>query len=269
MTGRPTVLVTGASSGIGKAIAELLSVSGYKVFGSSRNPKSDVIDKSFEMVKLDIDSEESVRSCLEEISSKTFGRLDILINNAGVGLFGAIEDTSVDEAKAIFETNFFGVVRLTKGVIPMMRKHAEGKIINVSSSVTIVPAPFNAFYSASKHALEGYTEALRFELASFNIQVALVEPAFFRTEIDKQAKTAMQKLDVYSPSRERVRKHYEDGIANGRDPKIVAEAVLKIMKSKLPELHNYLLANEPTDPKLLGIKKQDRMEAELRRFWEI
>lgn len=269
MKERPTALVSGASSGIGRATAELLSVNGYRVFGTSRNPKKLEGSSGFEIVELDVDSQESVRSCLKEVGSRTSGRLDALINNAGVGFFGAIEETDISEAKSVFETNFFGVVRLTKEAIPMMRSRGGGKIINISSLAIAIPYPFGAFYAASKHALEGYSEALRFELAPFNIAVALVGPGYTRTDISKNRKTVSKKLDIYSSTSQRISKMRVDGINNGSDPKLVAEIVLKILQSKSPDLHNFVLDGETRYPRLRGIKEQDSMEPQVRRFWQI
>ena len=164
-----TVLVTGASSGIGQVIAQLLTERGFTVYGTSRKPTGTLIP-------LDVRSDESVRACVDRV-----GTIDVLVNNAGYTLMGSAEETSVDEAKAQLETNFFGVVRMVKAVLPAMRQARAGKIITIGSLAGITAIPFGAFYTASKFALEGYTEALWHELRPFGIHVTLIEPGQVET----------------------------------------------------------------------------------------
>src|SRR6058998_1295203 len=176
-----TVLVTGTSSGIGQAIARLLAERGFNVFGTARKPAAGR-SSNVTMVALDVRSDDSVRSCVQQVLSQT-GRIDVLVNNAGYTLMGAAEETSLDEAKAQLETNFFGVVRMVKAVLPRMRKAGSGKIINIGSLAGITAIPFGSFYTASKFALEGYTEALWHELRPFGIHATLIEPGFVSTPI--------------------------------------------------------------------------------------
>src|SRR2546422_6503660 len=171
-----TVLVTGASSGIGQATAQLLAERGHRVFGTTRKPGA-AQASGFTMVGLDVRSDDSVRGCVDQVLSQA-GRLDVLVNNAGYTLMGAAEETSVAEAKAQFETNFFGVVRMVNAVLPGMRAAGAGKIINISSLAGNTAIPFSAFYSATKFALEGYSESLWYEVSPFGISVSLVEPGF-------------------------------------------------------------------------------------------
>jgi short-subunit dehydrogenase len=165
-----------------------------------------------EVLPLDVRSDESVEACLNTLLKKT-GRLDILVNNAGYVLRGAIEEPTLEEVKAQFETNLFGVVRMIKGVLPIMRRQGSGQIINISSGVGLVPSPFMGFYAASKFALEGYTEALRHEVKPFNVQVSLVEPGFIKTHVWQNMKEASGRISDYDPWRERalkVRHQFEE-----------------------------------------------------------
>lgn len=199
------VLITGVSSGIGQATARLLAQRGFTVFGTSRNPSSVGTMSGIEVLPLDVCSDEAVEACLNTLLKKA-GRLDILVNNAGYVLRGAIEEPTLEEVKAQFETNLFGVVRMIKGVLPIMRRQGSGQIINISSGVGLVPSPFAGFYSASKFALEGYTEALRHEVKPFNVQVSLVEPGFIKTHVWHNVKEAAGRISDYDPWRQRALK---------------------------------------------------------------
>src|SRR3989449_4616415 len=184
-----TVLVTGASSGIGQATARLLAEHGFNVFGTARKPEAP-------LVALDVRSDDSVRNCVQQVLSQT-GRIDVLVNNAGYNLMGAAEETSIDEAKAQFETNFFGVVRMVNAVLPAMRKAGSGKIINIGSLAGITAIPFGAFYTASKFAIEGYTEALWHELRPLGISASVIEPGFVHTKIGEGTQIAATSLGAY------------------------------------------------------------------------
>ena len=180
MSNQKVVLITGASSGVGQSTARLLSQKGYKVFGTSRNPASAEAIPAVEMLALDVRSDDSVAACVKAVTNEA-GRIDVLVNNAAYELAGALEETSMDEAKTQFETNFFGVIRMVKAVLPSMRQQKQGQIINVSSLSGVSSIPFMGIYSASKFALEGYTEALRLEVNPFNIHVSLTEAGFLKT----------------------------------------------------------------------------------------
>ena len=180
MNGRSlVVLVTGASSGFGHAIAARLAADGHRVFGTIRAPR-DGPAPGFPTVQLDVTNDASVAACVGAVIDDT-GRIDAVINNAGAGIGGAIEDTTVDEARAQFDTNLFGTHRVCRAVLPQMRRQRSGHIINMSSLAGIVPLPFQGFYSASKFAIEAYTEALRMELRPFGIAVSMIEPGDFAT----------------------------------------------------------------------------------------
>ena len=175
------VLITGTSSGIGKAAAELLSKNNYKVYGTSRKViKSDI----FEMIQMDVTDDNSVSKAINYIVEKE-GKIDILINNAGIGIAGPIEDTFIEEVRQQFETNFIGVVRTCQNVLPIMRENNGGLIINVASMAGQIGLPYQGLYSASKFAIEGFSEALRLEVLQFGIDVIVVEPGDIATSFTK------------------------------------------------------------------------------------
>ena len=235
MSSQRVVLITGASSGVGQSTARLLSQRGYKVFGTSRNPAGAETAPAVEMLALDVGADDSVGACLNAISSQV-GRLDVLVNNAGYELAGALEELSIGEAKAQFETNFFGVVRMVKAVLPLMRERKHGQIINVSSLSGLTPVPFMGIYSASKFALEGYTEALRLELKPFNIHVSLIEAGFLKTPMMNHRQLAADRIGEYDPWRRRAINAIRASEEKGPGPELIAETVFKIMASNTPRL---------------------------------
>jgi NAD(P)-dependent dehydrogenase (short-subunit alcohol dehydrogenase family) len=191
---KPVVLITGASSGIGQACANHLHQRGYRVYGTSRRAQSPAAqgpDLPFTMIQMDVDSDDSVRRGVDLIVQQE-GRLDVVVNNAGFGTAGAVEDTSIDEAKAQFETNFFGVLRVCRAVLPIMRAQRSGIIVNVGSIAGLIGAPFQGVYCASKFALEGLTEALSAEVRPLGIRVALIEPGDLRTAFTTHRRTTAQ-----------------------------------------------------------------------------
>jgi NAD(P)-dependent dehydrogenase (short-subunit alcohol dehydrogenase family) len=237
MPEKRTVLITGASSGIGQATALLLAQRDFSVFGTTRNPSGVEPISGVEVLPLDVCSEESVNTCVDTVL-KRVGGLDILVNNAGYGLTGVVEEVIMEEAKAQFETNFFGVVRMVKRVLPIMRRQGSGQIINIGSGLGLTALAFTGFYSSSKFALEGYTEALRHEVSPFQIRVSLVEPGFVQTKFRDNIQYARYPISDYDPWRQRaakaVQKHREKGI----EPARVAECILQIIESKSPRLRN-------------------------------
>lgn len=237
MPEKRTVLITGVSSGIGQATARLLAERDYTVFGASRNPSSTPTIPGVEVLPLDLCSDESVRVCIDMLLTK-IAHLDVLVNNAGYALRGALEETTLEEAKAQFETNLFGVVRMTKGVLPIMRRQGSGQIINVSSAVGLTPLPFVGFYSASKFALEGYTEALRHEVKPFNVQVSLVEPSSIKTQFWQNQQDASKRISDYDPWRQRLAEVRQQLLQKALEPTAVAEAILRIIESKSPRLRH-------------------------------
>ena len=174
------ILITGASSGIGKTLAATLHARGYQVFGTSRNPAT-LQSNKFEMLPLDVTDNDSVASCIAQVLQRA-GRLDVLVNNAGYDLYAAAQDTDLTDYMAQMETNLWGAVRMTNAVLPMMQAQHSGRIINMSSLGGRLALPFNSAYSASKFALEGYSESLRYELLPANIFVSLVEAGQVKTD---------------------------------------------------------------------------------------
>lgn len=178
---KKVILITGGSSGIGKSVGIYLSEKGFTVYGTSRNPDS-IKEHPFNLVKLDVNDTASITSAIEEVIEKE-GRIDVLINNAGMGITGPLEDTPTDEMRKVFDTNFFGPIDVMKGVLPQMRIQQSGLIINVTSIAGYMGLPFRGIYSATKGALEIATEAIRMEVKAFNVEVTNVAPGDFATNI--------------------------------------------------------------------------------------
>jgi short-subunit dehydrogenase len=237
MPEKRTVLITGVSSGIGQATARLLAQRDFSVFGTARNPSAVEAIPGVEVLPLDVRSDESVNTCVGKLVKRT-GRLDILVNNAGRGMWGATEEVALEEANALFETNFFGVVRMVKRVLPTMRGQGSGQIINISSGLGLAALPFVGFYAASKFALEGYTEALRHEVRLFQIKVSLVEPGFVHTQFHNNMQLASNPITDYDPWRQRVLAAFQKHREKGLEPTRVAECILQIIQSKSPRLRN-------------------------------
>ena len=202
-------LVTGASSGIGKATAERLATAGYKVYGTSRRG-AQTGQRSFAMLPLDVTSDESVEAAVNELI-RLEGRIDLLVNNAGFGVAPAgAEESSIEQARSIFETNFFGIVRMTRAVVPHMRKQGGGRIINIGSVLGFLPMPYRALYAATKHAIEGYSESLDHELRTRGIRVSVIEPAYTKTPFDANFLEPDSKLDEYREVRAAVNKRVKE-----------------------------------------------------------
>jgi short-subunit dehydrogenase len=215
------VLVTGASSGFGAATAAAFAARGMHVVGTSRSGAATAAD--VEMVALDVDDDASVGWCIDDIERR-HGRIDIVVNNAGRALLGAAEETTAAEARALFETNVFGVMRVTNAVLPRMRARGAGAIVNVGSLSGFIGVPFHGVYAATKHALAGYTEALRLEVEAFGIRVVLVEPAAHATHIAMPRSERL--LAHYDDARERVGAIIRGQIEGGGDPRRVADAIV-------------------------------------------
>ena len=181
------VLVTGASSGFGRATADALLQRGHRVYGTSRNPTAAVSERAA-LIAMDVDDDASVAAGVAHVLSDA-GRIDAVVNNAGLGYAGALEDTTVEEARRQFETNLFGVHRVCRAVLPHMRERRAGRIVNMSSLGGLVTVPFQGMYCASKYALEAYTQALRMEVRPFGIHVAMIEPGDFATGFTAHRRT--------------------------------------------------------------------------------
>jgi NAD(P)-dependent dehydrogenase (short-subunit alcohol dehydrogenase family) len=228
-------LVTGASSGIGEATALRLASAGYKVYGTSRRGAR-AGQRSFAMLALDVTSDTSVEAAVHHLMQLE-GRIDLLVNNAGFGVApGGAEESSLDQARAIFDTNFFGIVRMTRAVVPHMRRQGSGRIINIGSVLGLVPHPYGALYAATKHAVEGYSESLDHELRTRGIRVSVIEPAYTKTQFDANVLEPDAKLDEYREIRLSLGKTLAKLMAGGDEPSVVADAVLKAASAAHPKL---------------------------------
>ena len=236
MTNQKVVLVTGASSGIGEATAERLAKVGYKVYGTSR--RGTQADKqSFDMIALDVTSDESVVAAVREVM-RLEGRIDLLVNNAGFSVApGGAEESSIEQTQSIFDTNFFGIVRMTRAVVPHMRSAGGGRIINIGSVLGFVPMPYGALYAATKHAIEGYSESLDHELRTQGIRASVVEPAYINTPFDANLMKPDAPLDVYREIRARVDKRVKEVLVGADGPEVVAEVVVRAAMAAHPKIH--------------------------------
>ena len=228
-------MVTGASSGIGEATAKLLTQAGFKVYGTSRRG-GEAGQRAFDMLALDVTSDASVEAAVAEVMKRE-GRIDLLVNNAGFGVApGGAEESSIAQAQAIFDTNFFGLVRMTKAVAPHMRARGEGRIINIGSVLGFLPMPYGALYAATKHAVEGYTESLDHELRHWGIHAVVIEPAYTNTPFDANMLQPDSKIDAYREVRATINKRIKEVMTAAEGPEVVAEAVLKAARAKKPKL---------------------------------
>ena len=232
---KSVALVTGASSGIGKATAERLTTAGYTVYGTSRRG-AQASQQRFAMLSLDVTSDASVEAAVGEVI-RLEGRIDLLVNNAGFGVAPAgAEESSIAQAQAIFDTNFMGIVRMTRAVVPHMRLQGSGRIINIGSVLGFLPMPYMALYSATKHAVAGYSEALDHELRTMGIRVSVVEPAYINTPFDANLMKPDAPLDVYREIRAGVEKRVKEVLVGADGPEVVAEVVLKAAMADRPNL---------------------------------
>lgn len=240
-----TVLITGASSGFGKACAKHLHQKGYRVYGTSRRAPEfpdapsthDLQPDDFHLIPMDVNSDRSVKEGVKWILDRE-GHLDIVINNAGFGLAGAVEDTKVEEAKAQFDTNFFGLVRVCREVLPIMRKQKNGYLICISSIAGLIGIPFQGYYSASKFAIEGLMESLRGEVRGYGIQVVLIEPGDFNTGLTKNRQIAKKAAlgSVYEEQFRKTLSVMEEDERSGASPNEIGPLVERIIKKRAPRL---------------------------------
>jgi NAD(P)-dependent dehydrogenase (short-subunit alcohol dehydrogenase family) len=227
-------LVTGVSSGLGRSIAARLAGQGFSVFGTLRSSAHEP-PPGVTPVYVDVRDDAAVGAAVDEVLAKA-GHIDLLVNNAGAALGGAIEETDTAEAQALFDVNFFGAARVTRAVLPHMRARRSGRIVFVSSVVGFLPMPFMGFYAASKHALEAYAESLDYELRTLGISVVLIEPGFMRTNLDKNAARAEAHIPDYAAARQRVTASINAYVEAGDDPSLVADAVLRVATERAPKL---------------------------------
>ncbi len=237
------VLITGGSSGIGRSAAEILSKKGYKVYGTSRRVEEGqerIISEYsnggfFKLVNLDVKDDISVKNTVKHIIDKE-GYIGILVNNAGYGIAGAAEDTSVTEAKELFETNFFGVIRMCREVLPIMRRKGKGIVINISSIAAPVTIPFQSMYSASKSALESVSEAIRMEAAPYGVKVAVIQPGDTKTGFgdNRQFVHGAKENSVYSKRLKASVHKMEADEKGGCPPEIVGNTISKVISKRNP-----------------------------------
>ena len=257
MKAESVALVTGSSSGIGFETALHLARNGYKTYASMRNlEKSKDITQvatreklPVEVVQLDVDEDSSVKQAVDKIVATEDQRIDVLVNNAGYGLLGALEDLSIEEIKEQFETNFFGVVRMTQQVLPIMRKQNNGTIVNVSSVGGRIGIPGLSAYHSTKFALEGLSESISYELEPFGIRVVVIEPGVIRTNIMNSSVLAKKAQDTKSPyflSIQQLEKSFKLAMENtsvSSPPEEVAKVVLQAVTSQSPKLR-YAVGND-------------------------
>ncbi len=232
-----TVLITGASSGFGLVLANELHQKGFKVIGTSRNPEKYEAKIPFKLLRLNIDDDNSIEQFTNELFQH-IDQIDVLVNNAGYMLTGVAEETPVELAKQQFETNFWGTVKVTNALLPYFRQQKFGHIITISSIVGLIGPPNLAYYSASKHALEGYFKSLRFELHQFNLKVSMVEPTWFKTDIGNNAIVSKGVIKDYDGYRQKLVTLTNDGINNAENPAIVTKSIIKLIEKKEPAFQN-------------------------------
>ena len=225
MSNSKVVVITGVSSGIGRAAAIQFAQQGCRVFGTVRNLEKAQAIPGVVLIEMDIRDEESVQHGVQTILAQA-KRIDVLVNSAGVTLVGATEETSIDEAKTLFDTNLFGLMRTIQAVLPHMRERHAGRIVNISSVLGFLPAPYMALYAASKHAVEGLSESLDNEVRQFGVRVALVEPSFAKTKLDLNAPKAVCRIPDYSKELGIVSKAIEKNVQQAPEPNGVADTIV-------------------------------------------
>jgi NAD(P)-dependent dehydrogenase (short-subunit alcohol dehydrogenase family) len=223
-------LLTGASSGIGEATAKRLAQAGFKVYGASRRVVR-AGRREYAMLALDVTDDASVAAAVASVM-RLEGRIDLLDNNAGVGVAaGGAEESSIEQAQAIFDTNFFGVVRMTRAVLPHMRAQGSGRIINIGSVLGFLPMPYGVLYAATKHAIEGYSESLDHELRNWGIRTVVIEPAYTNTQFEANLMQPDAKLDAYQVVRSALTLRIQQVMAGAEGPEVVAATVLKAARA--------------------------------------
>jgi short-subunit dehydrogenase len=238
---KKVILLTGASSGLGKIAAEYLAKKGHMVIGTSRQaplPEQILLSSKTEyplLIQMDVTDETSIKRVISFIK-KHFDRIDIIVNNAGWGISGPIEETSLQHAQTLFNTNFFGMLSVTQCVLPLMRSQKQGLIINISSIGGVLGLPYQGLYSASKFAVEGLTESLRLEVKKFGINVSMVEPGDFKTGFTKNRKKTLFTSSPYTDSVNNTTSVFEKDEQNGSDPLNFAQLIDNIINSNNPKL---------------------------------
>lgn len=243
-------VVTGSSSGIGFETSLALAREGYYTFATMRDIKKGNTIKEIakkenlklEVIELDVDKDQSVQGAINKII-KEKNRIDVVVNNAGYGLFGCLEDLSMDDLKAQFETNFFGVVRVSQAIIPIMRNQKSGTIVNISSVAGRIGFPVSPAYISSKFALEGLSESMRYELSPFGINIIIIEPGVIKTNFMPSTKKSMKPDSVYKEITDKVIMGITMMAEMGTPPQEVAKTIIKALKSENP-LPRYPVGND-------------------------
>jgi len=235
---KKTILITGASSGFGLMLASNLHQQGFNVIGTSREPEKYAGKVPFKLLRLDIDDDNSILSFTEELFQYT-KRLDVLVNNAGYMVTGIAEETPIDLGRKQFETNFWGTVKVTNALLPYFRSQKQGQIITVSSIVGLIGPPNLSYYTASKHAVQGYFKSLRFELDQFNIKVSMVEPVWARTNLGNNAvSVANGNIADYDVYRKQARAATQKGIDEAEAPDAVVNTITRLIQTQEPRFSN-------------------------------
>jgi NAD(P)-dependent dehydrogenase (short-subunit alcohol dehydrogenase family) len=233
-----TVLITGASSGFGLMLANKLHQQGFNVIGTSREPEKYAGKVPFKLLRLNIGDDSSIRSFVDDLFRHT-KRLDALVNNAGYMVTGLAEETPLELGRQQLETNFWGTVKLTNALLPHFRAQKHGQIISVSSIVAHIGPPNLSYYTASKHALQGYFKSLRFELNQFNIKVSMVEPVWSKTNIGRNAVAATTgSIKDYDAYRKQANAATQKGLDNAESPDVVVKAITRLISTKEPKFSN-------------------------------
>lgn len=225
MSESTVVVVTGVSSGIGRVTAKQFVARGCQVFGTVRNISKAIPLPGVQLVEMDVSDDASVQRGIQFVIDRA-KRIDVLVNNAGVGMIGAAEETSIDEAKWMFDTNVFGILRTSKAVLPHMRAQRAGRIVNVSSVLGFLPAPYMGLYSSAKHAVEGMSETLDHEVRQFGVRVSLVEPGFTKTGLDTNSPHASNKIPAYETDRKLVSSTVAKNVGSAPEPDSVANTIV-------------------------------------------
>jgi NAD(P)-dependent dehydrogenase (short-subunit alcohol dehydrogenase family) len=268
MNDQKVAIVTGSSSGIGLESALLLARNGYITYATMRSPEKDtsiktVVQKEglpIRVVQLDVTDDSSVKNAVDHIISEA-GRIDVLVNNAGYGLGGALEDLSMEEIKSQYETNLFGLIRVTQAVLPTMRKQRSGRILNLSSGAGIFGYPGGSAYVSTKFAVEGLSESIAYELEPFGIKVILIEPGFIRTNFANVmvvAKKAQDPASPYSELMQKIMASVSELAKNASDAELVANVILDAASNPNPRLR--YLAGKDVESWAAGKKKMDELE---------
>jgi NAD(P)-dependent dehydrogenase (short-subunit alcohol dehydrogenase family) len=268
MNDQKVVIVTGSSSGIGLESALLLARNGYITYATMRSPEKDTSIKTavqkeglpIRVVQLDVTDDNSVKNAVDHIISEA-GRIDVLVNNAGYGLGGALEDLSMEEIKSQYETNLFGLIRVTQAVLPTMRKQSSGRIVNLSSGAGIFGYPGGSAYVSTKFAVEGLSESIAYELEPFGIKVILIEPGFIRTNFTNAmavAKKAQDPASPYSELMQKIMASASELAKNASDAELVANIILDAASNPNPRLR-YLVGKD-VESWVAGKKKMDELK---------